>query len=316
MEKVLTSLQSYCKKNDCEVIKETWDEWDDQDPPQPIKLPQWKVVFPDGFSWVIHEDPKVLEVNSKPITLKQMKKGVIHKRLQDIFSLLKKNGLTPHERIGGGHIHIGLKEAFGNDRKAFRNYVVHYLNSAVARLGFTYNLQYSPPLAALDSKQHENFQKLLDDFDRDEEMTIEDFAERVNKDVYYKTYETGKDWNKPSKYHALNFTRITNPAIPAHAITIEMRDFRPEQNLDNLIFDAEYLQRMVKKSKHCNKALAYQKPFLLIYPKEKFRVPQPFKAIQSCKKHLEELGLSMERFEPFLYPPLKDHYLTIKSLLN
>ncbi len=58
-----------------------------------------KIVYPDGWYFIIATDPSVVEVQTKPLTVAEYKK--MRERIQtDIFDAAKTVGITPHAHMG------------------------------------------------------------------------------------------------------------------------------------------------------------------------------------------------------------------------
>jgi len=94
----------------------------------------YKVIYPDGFYFVIATDPSVIEVQTKPATVEEIEK--YQGRIQShIFNAAKSVGLEPHNSTGGGHIHIGLASATQGSFLKTRNVIVDFFNHAEMAAG-------------------------------------------------------------------------------------------------------------------------------------------------------------------------------------
>ncbi|CAF1123138.1 unnamed protein product [Didymodactylos carnosus] len=202
----------------------------------------------------LHSDDWVFEVGSSPMTSLALSKNLstIQQILFDTAVII---GLKPHDRIGGGHIHLDKQTNFGNDSILFRNFLVDLMNRPELFLGgLALDLLNAPPLAILSKEQQEIFGEIIDEFDKSQ-LTIDALCEVINRRVYYKSYisSTASEMNSynqhQSKYHAINLL---------HEQTIEIRGIHPQQSAQQLLCLMKLWEGRIEKLKHINKLILFE----------------------------------------------------------
>ena len=194
-----------------------------------------KVILPDGLWFEITKDLWVLEVNAKPMTLAEIRKykDILQALVWDCASEV---GLTPHYRVGGGHIHLDIKGHFKNNHTLFRNFIVDIFNHPELFMG-AFSLDYlnAPPFALLGENAIQSFARALDRYDRGE-MSFNLWLSAI-----LKSYRLSEDFGTTRigdiKFHVLNFD---------HSETLEIRGFRPQVSAEHFLLLAEILSSRIK----------------------------------------------------------------------
>jgi hypothetical protein len=208
-----------CKTKGCEVTTERDKHGRDI----------YRVRFPDGFYYLLTTDPQCLEINMKPMTLRE----TVARRDQiqaEIFDQAKRLGLMAHEYFGGGSIHIDRVSGFGESTRLFRDFIVDYNNHftlpTVTQGRYLVN---APPVIFLPPANIARYEALISDPNLDR-MTIPEFAERLTNEVY--TANPGH--LKPlDKYQAANVTRVLEPK--PNRQTVEIRGISAQASVDDYL---------------------------------------------------------------------------------
>lgn len=247
-----------------------------------------KVIFPDGFYLTIGSDSAVLEINAKPQTVSQFDAARVQRYALD---LAREVGLTPHERAGGGHIHISRK-AFNENALLFRNFFVDFQNRPELAYGALGNhLGNSAPVAALKSRQRDALEQVLSEFDPNV-MRINDLIARLHSEVFTDGYIS--EWGAPTYYQAFNMTRMMNSSSSA---TLEIRSFRPQESAHAYVLQTKLLLRWIEKLSSLSTEIQYIR---------KDKIPaHPQEIVDSFAQLLRDLDLKFEEYRILLPPRLR-----------
>lgn len=189
----------------------------------------YKIIYPDGFYFVIATDPSVVEVQTKPMTTTEINKNAL--RLQrDLFDAALSVGMAPdRDGTGGGHIHIGFMSAINGNLQLMRNILVDFANHPEIASGIlTYENDNSPALAKLPAKNQETFRKIIEDVDTRIITDVVTLAKRIQNEVY-NWHPAG--WTPSEKHQAMNITRIADINWNENERTIEVRSIRPQKSV-------------------------------------------------------------------------------------
>ncbi len=288
----------------------------------------FKVEYPDGWFYTVTVDPLVIEVNTAPITLNKAKE-IRHRMQRDIFDHaandvvtsggfmgMRKEGLKPHRRYGGGHVHFDLKTTFKNDALLFRNFMVDFANHPTLGIGsFAMEPNNAPPLAMLSEQQRRNFAEVIKQFDQSSpKWDIKKLAQMITSRVYYDTrvHPTERElrknpgaWTPKDKYQAVNLTRIISPTIPEEQRTLEIRAFAPQKSADEFIKEIELFDRRIDALRKLNKPIPYHSKTLKYKGKKVSGYEEIYPQIlRELKDYVEGAGLSMSDYSNFIPPEI------------
>jgi hypothetical protein len=187
----------------------------------------YKVIYPDGWYFVIATDPAVVEVQTKPMTLADLKKQ--EQRIErDIFGAARAAGMAPSRSAGGGHIHFGYLSSTEGDLRLARNIIVDFANHPEMANGVlsedTWN---STPISNLPEDRQKAFRQIIADVDSGKIKNIQELATQIQKRVY--NWHRA-DWDPTEKYHALNLTRLANSEWSDAEKTFEIRSLEAQRN--------------------------------------------------------------------------------------
>lgn len=255
-----------------------------------------RVIYSDGFWFQVATDPGVIEIQTKPCTLKEWKKN--QARVQrDIFDLGEEIGLKPNWNAGGGHIHIGAS-AFENDPLLLRNFMVDFFNhTEIPNGAMEEEPGQSLPFSELPVAKKKLFNKLLQQLDG-KEITMDQFLNSVSKDIY-STYfsDLKREWHP--KYVAFNIERMIDPAIPEGERTVEIRSIRTQLSADQFVKLTELFEKRMEFLKGLNRPIEFHNP----------KVPRLLKEKAAMfHDYISEAGLDPKDYEFILPKPWKKHF--------
>lgn len=253
----------------------------------------YKVIFNDSWYFRIETDPGVVEIQTKPtsladnVKLYSRYKKMIFETASEL-GLQRPNSYRNFDGWAGGHIHIGIKEAFGENLMLFRNFIVDYTNHIVlAHRFFANDVDFAPSIAILSEQQKLAFKSLIKDVDGGKVKSINEFAIRLQKEVYHKNPKG----HEAEKHQALNVTRIVDNSTPLEGKTLEMRAFRAQGSPEVYFLQ----QRAIEKR--------------IYYLKTKGPIPVNFHNINSLSaydrtkmfyEYITESGLPFKDYEMWL----------------
>jgi hypothetical protein len=230
----------------------------------------FKVTYADGFEYAVTMDGSVIEIVLGKATAADLRKNV--PRLErDVFGTAKDAGLVPHAFRGGGHVHIGLQSAFGDDVLLFRNFVVDYFNRPELALHGLRDRASGEALhlASLPEKLRDAFRKIVDEFDADyragKKWSIRDLAERIDSEVYGEAERMGLARNR--RVFALNFDNIFTQRDPAKQ-TLEIRAIRPPGTADAHVSIVELFQGRLETLRGQTALIPWTNPSATMAPEE------------------------------------------------
>jgi hypothetical protein len=247
-----------------------------------------RIRFPDGWYMDLTFDQDVIEVNSKPSTSLEFTKN--KEPIARLFKEAMLMNLAPSK--GAGHIHVGVESAFGNDARAFRNFIVDYFNHP----GFVSGGmgESEPGLHDLPHEQRLQFAKIIEEFDQGRmERSILALAQRIQSEVYERALQVqdfeSLDDNR-RKYNALNFTRI-DPSRPISEWTLEFRNVH-QWSADMFLDQVEILDRMMHKALTAEHVVPVSPRLIEKYFKKDFT-----DYMDDVRRYLSSLGLQPARYE-------------------
>ena len=275
-------IEALCAKTgDCVVS-------DGKDKYGPAKV----VTFRDGNRVVIGLDACVLEITGRPGTPTQ------HLAFEPLFKKYildpaAEIGLEPHDRAGGGHIHISRK-AFLESSLAYFNFFKDFQNRPALIYGALGNhLGNAPPLSVQTKEQRDGLLQVDKNYRPSD--SIDQVSKEIRRLVYHKTYMEDFDPGNPAYYQAANFTRIYKPLDEA---TLEIRSFAPHRSFKAFVLAAELLQVWVKKHQSLKASIPY-----LNRTGGDFT---PQQQVDEFAQLIRDLGLNFEVYKVILRPHLQN----------
>lgn len=241
----------------------------------------YKIIYPDGFYFVVATDPGVVEIQTKPSTVEEIK-AQSHRLKSDLFEVAREIGISPGSR-GGGHIHMGLASSVGSDLMLMRNLLVDFANHPELAMGILENSpRNAPALALLSQDQQETFAKIIADVDANRIRSVRELALRINEEVY------GPDHQKNQ---ALNLMRIANPSWDESERTFEFRAIRPQLNEQEFVLLVRLLEGRLEYLKKIKQPIALSIPLF-----SKGAVKGADQMIENFTKYLNGTGVDLSEF--------------------
>jgi hypothetical protein len=160
--------------NDCKVIEHIG-KW---------RKKEYRVEFPDRYSFNIAVDPMYVEVQTSPETFHQVKQNEARAQ-KYIFAVAENLLLTTDDNA---HLNIGIKSAFAKDPKGFLRFFSNYHNNAELASGaLGSDFANAPPLSHLDESQRKAFLQIVSDVNQKKLKDLETLTRRIQNEVYTST---------------------------------------------------------------------------------------------------------------------------------
>ena len=237
-----------------------------------IGLPVYKYNFPENedFWLILNVDPEVVEIQSKPITFKQI---IDNKILEKLFDcMLTVNGML--QGNGGGHINVDYTTGFGRNfnliRKTLQASEDYYLNnirvgtpSFVIDIGY---LQHDPFLNCdrikasevspaknyyFDWQNNVAIRKDMNKFKNDHAAWL--LAHPTNEQDNKKVLIDRKEENRVAKalhYQAVNIEHLYEAEEHNR---LEFRFFKAQTSIEDIITGIEIIDKIVGDAKDPSK---------------------------------------------------------------
>lgn len=248
----------------------------------------YRVVYKDGWWFQLSSDPGVIEIQTKPTTLRMLENR--RDRIQeDIFDTGAQLGLFPSHNDGGGHIHIGAQAVFER-RDLLRDFLVDYANHPELAMGILEQDEANAAhLSVLKPKQRKAFAALIESWDKNRVATPQRLAERIVDEVYYEAYF--RDWYPSAKYQAVNLSRINDEYFAPEEQTIEMRALRAERSADEYIKLARLFQKRMEYLSKLKERPAYLDNDVPHFIADR---------VESFRRYVVESGLEWDDYKVFV----------------
>lgn len=247
----------------------------------------YKVIYPDGWYFVVATDPAVVEVQTKPSTLAEIeaRKDIIQKH---IFDTAKAARIVPDERYGGGHIHLGYLPATDGEIRKLRNFIVDFVNHSTMMSEFLAQDRYnSATVLEQPAKKQEAFKKIIADLDSGKIRSPRVFINRIHKEVY--NYHPA-GWEPAQKYQALNLIRIVNDEFSKNQKTLEIRTLEAQKSAAEYITLLRLFQGRVNYLNSLSGNLELE-------DFEKLNSESRKERLQRIGRYIRESGVSIEEFQ-------------------
>ncbi len=293
IDKWAANMRARCKRtHDCKVTKGI----------DKSNMTAYTVTYKDGWWYRVSSDPGVVEVQTKPSTLVELKKNR-SRMTGDIFKIAKTLKIEPHEIVGGGHLNIGMLSAFADDPHLFADFLVDFANHPELPEGaIDYgDIVNAPALADQGKKIMKLFDEVITDF-RKGKIAHDPvaLATAVERRVYSKTPSTDGLYNL--KYQAMNLRTIVNEEVPTEEKRAEIRRVRAQLDADEFILECELFEARMNYLKKLRKA---GKPVKFVFPES---ITGPEKGVPAFYKFVIECGEKWEDYRGLM----ADHWQTFK----
>jgi len=253
-----------------------------------------KFQLSEDFWFFLDTDSWVIEVNSSPMTTRefQMYMPLIQETL---FETAKEVGLTPHERLVGGHIHLDIPSHFNNDQLLIRNFIVDLYNHSELFMGvLEHDYMNAPPVTTLGTEALKELRIILKEFGDMKGRKFSEFFRAINDRVY----NTGQSIKGNSKDQAINIERYS---------TIEIRGFRPQQSAEHYLDMIKLLEARIKYLKTKKEPIQFigrnQENKISYHETNKLAIYETTvsakKRAQTYYKYVTEAGLDWEIYKKY-----------------
>jgi hypothetical protein len=205
----------------------------------------YQVIFNDGYGFNISVDHRVVEIQTQPETLEELKKNEarVQKYIFDVAASPELD-LTAAAHEAGGQFNIGILSAFEGDPKGFLKYFVNYHNFPELASGILgKNYLNAPPLSHLNAIQRKALSRITDDVNKGRIKTVQEVALRIRKEVYT---DTPRFKEGPEYYQGVGMKNIDENVTPESDRPFELRGIRQPRNAHERTLLAELMEIRMK----------------------------------------------------------------------
>jgi len=250
-----------------------------------------KIQFENQVTVFISRDEGVFEVQATPLTLEKWQEQEKIFQLA-IFNSMKSAGQIPHERIGGGHLNIGL--AFFLDKPLLlRNFIVDFYNHpglGVVLNSLSENAAYSAYLDQASKLQKDHFIKQLALLDQIKNPDFFDVVYHLGQALQnqmlaltIKNFDDNSDI-VPEKMSRASFKKQFKISP---TLRMEIRALRPQANMSSFVQVMQIFDSKIETLASIKKPIALQKPKPII---------DGWKALGQFADYLESSGLDWKNY--------------------
>lgn len=225
----------------------------------------YRFTFRNGWWYVVSRDHGCLEMQTKPLGESETYDTVMKNQIKLIFEIavsddlklsveearrggsFQDENLATHRDIGGGHLSMDSKTTFGRHARAFRNYLVLYVNNHHYWGQYDDDALNAPMITELPRQFRQAFAQLIQDFDTAytnpnvPDMTIETLATRLETEVY-RFVKQNEQIGQEKHFQAINVEHLSER--DPNKRRIEMRRFRAQTGFDDFLNQLRDLTRL------------------------------------------------------------------------
>jgi hypothetical protein len=270
--------------------------------------------YEDGWWYQVSLDPGVLETQMPSMTLTEASGNVIGARIErDVFVLADKLGLKSDASFGGGHIHLDVESAFGNDAQVFRDFIVDFESQAMAMEAFEHDPVNAPRVAQDTEFFRQAFVGVIKTFDKENQeeglKAIKDLA----ADIEYRVYQRGKEEKDEDKgkYNALNYRHLLKEGGLG---TLEVRAMRAQRSLGEFLMQARMFVRRLEllEARRAAKAESPQFDPRVEVSRDPSVLEGEGKVLKALREYITELKLETKEYEALALEYRKEFYEVTK----
>lgn len=275
------------------------EDYDIDEPSEPV------FRSPNGWWFKVTDNPGVLEIPMKPMTLAEIKR--FKHDIQDaIFASAANSGLEVWDYLGGGHINFDIR-IFGGKILLARNFVVDFWNHGELAMGIlNYDTTNALPLNLYKPITVQAIRKIIERCDRGEfgdgEPAIERFLAELDSVLHHGISVFGD--SAQGKHHDLHF---------GHPGRIEIRSVRAQPNMDVWIHQLELIENRIN-----NHLRPMTEPIPLkffVNPRHPLNLSKgpegsawtppvnPQRALKSFFRYVSEAKLDWKDHRDYIWPP-------------
>ncbi len=241
----------------------------------------FKVLYPDGFYFIIDKDLTAVEIQAMPMTLKDLKskKAILQRDLFDVAESLGIEAYRSSDWLSQGHINIGRESAFGDDDLLLRNFIVDQLNHSELSSGVLSNDKTNADTPMRERSKRSKIEQLIQKFD-DGEIKMKDFASEL-QNIY----------GGSMSFMSLNTLFKENKGklkFEKSAQRVEIRAHRAQKNAEEFYLLAKMYENRIEYLKE------FKSPIPFINKKPAKKMTHKFIAF---KAYLQEMGLDPKDYQ-------------------
>lgn len=253
---------------------------------------EYRFEFKEGFWFNVGVDPGVVEIQTQPGTLDEVRRQAPFLD-RWLFRIAQRKGLVAKGNIA--HFNVGALAAFAGKPKEFMAFIVDFANHPELSSGiFGVDYANAPPVSHLRPRQKAALQEIQSEVDRGLLLTVEDIAEQIESRVY--TWTPYLD--QPIAYQAMSFKALVRWALEAgNDRPIELRAVRQPKDAAEWALFTEMMEERIKYLRNRPEAPVLAIPDKTVYSPETLK--------SRFYAWLEETGLEWNRFQSLLPPEIR-----------
>lgn len=219
-------------------------------------MPAIKFIFKNDWWCVVSRDDGCVELQTLAINPSEAYSDITTKAIQAIFEVAqsdalllshsevgrgskwKDENLRTDPLIGGGHLSMDRATTFGKHARAFRNFMVQYVNDHEVWETYDDDEINAPTIPELPRRFRQEFEDIIGEFDtcytdpNQPDMTIDQLSTAIQTRVYQYVRQSNQIDHDPH-YQAINLEHIDDPK--AKKKRIEMRRFRAQTDFKDFM---------------------------------------------------------------------------------
>jgi hypothetical protein len=260
---------------------------------------------PNGWWFKTNTDPKVVEVQMKPMTVSEFTR--FQGDIQDaVFVSAANEGWFPALFQGGGHINIGVNEIIEYSPLLMRNFLADLINHSELFFGiFNYDTNNALPYPLLPLETRKQIINLFASFDRNQ-ISITELMRSMRNLQWALMDPFAVFWShQRMKYTALSFENV----LTAGGGHFELRGIRPQASMDVWVRQIRLINKRIHYLMRIKKPLAVEpiihlaQPIVVTPEAHVLNPPvDPQKALGTFHRYLIESGERWEDHKDYLWP--------------
>ena len=207
-----------------------------------------------GFN--ISVDPGVVEIQTRPETLKSIQKNesLLQKYVFDVAQSKRVGLKTLRTTASGGisrfsnHFNIGAKSAFGDDAEALMRFYTDYARRPALGLGLLGRDGYNAPLVSqLKNEQRKELTQLVNETNQLKLHSLYGAGTKLNTKVHYDSPDFGTV-SKSKHYQAINVQNLNqlHPTLGSGTdVSFELRAIFQEGSAKSMTLTAELMDKRI-----------------------------------------------------------------------
>ncbi len=230
-------VEDLCKDRICQV-REIDGKWEKD----------FRVTFSDGWHFTISYDPWCVEIQTKPMTLKEMRRRA-ELMNKFIFDAARAEGMYVDIKGGAGHVDFGARSAFGSDGELFLRFFVDFANHPELPSGVLRkkNLVNAPPVIYLPETERNGLEEIIKNFNFSNPPDVKSVVQLITQKVYsHQPYMPPDESQEETiHYQALGIKHLLEDAFPEKDRAMDIRAARSQRSVEEFILLAELVEERI-----------------------------------------------------------------------